>query len=350
MEQTAPQDGPKRFDKFKKAKPKGISLAQEDLVKTSFLEGTTFPLVVEPAVKDIHLVDWAEGAGDFIAQRLREHGALLFRGFDVTSVQDFERFAQTQCSELFGDYGDLPPEDGGQKVYRSTPYPEDKPILFHNESSHMHRWPTKQFFCCLLPSESGGETPIVDCRVLYQRLDPALRDRFSEKGLKYVRNFIEGFDVSWQEFFRTGDRSEVEAYCRRAGMRFEWTDDGLRTEQVCPAVVRHPVTGEMLFFNQIQLHHISCLDPEIRESVQSLFPEHRYPRNVYYGDGTPIEDAVVAETLDLCWRSSVAFPWRRGDLIMLDNMLVAHARNPYKGARKIIVAMGDMFDKSNLSS
>jgi hypothetical protein len=28
---------------------------------------------------------------------------------------------------------------------------------------------------------------------------------------------------------------------------------------------------------------------------------------------------------------------------MLDNMLVAHSRNPFVGPRKIVVAMGEMF-------
>jgi amino acid adenylation domain-containing protein len=350
MEQTLKQEeGLKRFDRFKKVRPKGLGTEGGELVKMSELvPGSPFPLLVEPNQPDVSLAGWAEGAVEQIEAKLHSHGALLFRGFDVASVADFEQFASALCPELFGDYGDLPPEAGSKKVYHSTPYPEDKAILFHNESSHMHRWPLKQFFACMLPSEEGGETPIVDCREIYRRLDPALRRRFEEKGLRYVRNFIDGFDVPWTDFFRTDDRAEVEAYCRRAGIEFRWIDDGLHTEQVCPAVARHPKTGELLFFNQIQLHHISCLDAETRASVQTLFSEDLLPRNVYYGDGTPIEDEVVGEILDLYWQTSVAFPWQKGDVIAVDNMITAHARNPFRGKRRIVVAMGEMFDKGNL--
>ena len=39
---------------------------------------------------------------------------------------------------------------------------------------------------------------------------------------------------------------------------------------------------------------------------------------------------------------AVAFPWERGDILMLDNMLVAHGRKPFTGPRKILVGMAEM--------
>src|SRR5262249_30710512 len=205
-------------------------------------------------------------------------------------------FASTLCPELFGEYGDLPREAMGGKVYGSTPYPSDQPILFHNESSHMHRWPRKIFFFCMQAAAQGGETPIVDCRKVYARLNPELARRFREKGLLYVRNYTEGLDVSWQSFYGTQDRARVEEICRAAGTEFEWVGaDGLRTRQRCPAVVRHPATGEESFFNQLQLHHVSCLEPAVRESLLSMMREEELPRNVFYGDGSRIEDSVMEE-------------------------------------------------------
>jgi hypothetical protein len=159
----------------------------------------------------------------------------------------------------------------------------------------------------------------------------------------YVRNFIRGLDVSWQEFFHTSERAVVEAYCRRAALDCTWLDnDGLRTRQVCPAVARHPKTGEMVFFNQIQLHHSSCLEPAVRASLVSLFGEDRLPRQVYYGDGSPIADAVVTAIRDVYQQHAIYFPWQAMDILMVDNMLVAHGRQPFVGPRKIVVAMGEM--------
>ncbi|MEO8074878.1 MAG: TauD/TfdA family dioxygenase, partial [Acidobacteriota bacterium] len=206
-----------------------------------------------------------------------------------------------------------------------------------------HRWPMRISFYCVKAAQQGGESPIVDGRRMYQALDPAMRDRFERLGLIYVRNFTDGLDVSWRHFFNTSDRGAVEAYCRASAVDFEWRgNNGLRTRQRCPAVVRHPRTGETVFFNQVQLHHPSCLNPAVRESLLSMVAEDDLPRNVYYGDGSTIEDAVMA-TLGALYRQLAAgFPWQERDLLMINNMLVAHSRNPFVGERKIVVALGEV--------
>src|SRR5205823_7562489 len=100
--------------------------------------------------------------------------------------------------------------------------------------------------------------------------------------------------------------------------------------------------GERIFFNQVQLHHVACLDQETRAAMRQLFADEDLPRNVYYGDGTPIPDDVVHRIGEVYEQLCVETPWQQGDLIALDNMLVAHARRPFTGERKIIVAMGKM--------
>ncbi len=323
---------------------KTVDVSDANLVKMDTLRpGQSLPLVIEPAVGSVDLAEWGAGNRDFLEGKLLAHGAILFRGFAINTPAAFEKAAQAICPQLFAEYGDLPREGVSDRVYQSTPYPPDKHILFHNESSHLPSWPRKQFFACMLPSKEGGETPILDCREVYRQLDPDIRDRFESKGLMYVRNFIQGIDVDWQEFFHTGDRANVEEMCRKEGMTCEWTPAGnLRIRQLGRAVVTHPKTGEKVFFNQVQLHHPSCLDPETQKSLRSLFGEEDLPRNVFYGDGTPIEDAVMQRLGELYWKLSVAFRWQEGDLILVENMLVSHARNPYVGPRKIVVAMGEM--------
>jgi alpha-ketoglutarate-dependent taurine dioxygenase len=300
------------------------------------------PAKIEPTGPDVDLTDWASANRDRIDALLDRDGGILFRGFNVGSVAEFERFCRAVCPNLYGDYGDLPTERHTEKIYGATPYPPDKVILFHNESSHTPSWPMRQFFHCVQIADKGGLTPLVDGRKVWQRLDPEVREKFRDLGLLYVRNFTEGFDVPWRDFFHTSDKAVVEEACRRGEMEFEWFGDDLRTKRRAPAVVTHPRTGETAFFNQIMLHHISCLDPGVRESVESLFEEGRWPRNVYYGDGTTIEDALVQEIQDLYWELAISQPWRAGDVVLVDNMLVSHARTTYEGARKVVVAMGEM--------
>ncbi|MBD3561559.1 TauD/TfdA family dioxygenase, partial [Planktothrix sp. FACHB-1355] len=341
-----------KFKKFKKVAPKAVSFLEEKLVKTEYLSaGETLPLVIKPNVDDLDAIDWVKNNREFLESKLLDRGAILFRDFQLDSVSDFEQFAGTICPELFGEYGDLPRAGVGGKVYGSTPYPSDKAILFHSESSHLHCWPMKIWFFCVQPAQKGGETPIVDCRKIYQMLDPKLRSHFEKKQLMYVRNYTEGLDVSWQEFFHTEDKKVVEEACKKAKIEFEWKDgNNLRTRKIAQAIAKHPKTDDAVFFNQILLHHISCLDPAVRESLLSLFGEDNLPRNVYYGDGSPIEDSVMAEIQAIYREATISFPWQQGDVLMLDNMLAAHSRNPYVGPRKIVVAMGEMFDSKDLVS
>jgi hypothetical protein len=79
-----------------------------------------------------------------------------------------------------------------------------------------------------------------------------------------------------------------------------------------------------------------------------IFDGKDLPRDLRYGDGSPIEDSIVEEISATYSRLSAAFPWRETDILLLDNMLVAHARNPYSGPRKIVVAMGDMMSREEL--
>ena len=329
---------------LKGATRRTVQISGGDAVTIGVLpESPSTPALITPDGPGVDLPGWLRSHQEEVEARLLRHGAVLLRGFHDGSVEKFEQAASAICDTLYPEYGDLPREGESERVYKSTPYPEDLSILFHNESSHLPEWPMRQFFSCIVAPRSGGQTPIVDCRTVLAKMRPELADQFAAKGLRYVRNFIEGVDVSWSRFFGTDDRAEVERKCAAEGTTFEWTPDGdLRTSRQAEAVRRHPVTGEAVFFNQLALHHPSALDQETRSSLLEICGEQGMPRNVFWGDGTVIDDAVVAEVRELMDREAVAFSWQEGDVLVIDNMLVAHSRSPFTGPRKIVVALGDM--------
>ena len=340
MENVAEKPKMKSLKDFKR---KAVDLSQPTVNTTQLRPDQKLPLIVTPAVENMDLAEWASNNRDFISEKVLEHGAVLFRGFNLPTPSDFERAAASICKELYSEYGDLPREGVAGKIYKSTPYPADKMILYHNESSHLSSWPTRINFFCALPAKEGGATPVADCREVAKVMDPEILRTFEEKGLKYVRNFSPGLDVSWQQFFHTDDRSVVEKQCEEAGMTCEWTaNDGLRVGQKCVAVTRHPKTGEKIFFNQVQLHHVYCLDQETRDSMLKIFKREDLPRHVYYGDGTEIPDSVMEHVGEVYEKCAVRFQWQKGDMISVDNMMVCHARDPHVGDRKICVAMGPL--------
>lgn len=330
---------------FKKIKPRSVSLARsEELVATTTLgPEAPWPPVITPKVPEFDLPEWAANRRRQLEEQLVRDGALLFRGFGIDRPEVFERFAGAFCDELFNENGEHPRENVEGQVYTPVFYPPDKQLLWHNENSFNHRWPSKILFCCLQPPSVGGETPIVDSRRIFARIAPEIRDRFVGRGVQYVRTYGHGLGLGWQQVFQTTSKAEVENRCREEGFEFEWRgEDILRTRCRRPGAVLHPTTGDPVWFNQALHWHMSCLDAETRTSMLSLFAEDDLPRNCYYGDGSPIADADVAAILDAYRQLEVAFPWQRGDVLVLDNLLTAHGRNPFSGRRKILVALGDM--------
>jgi alpha-ketoglutarate-dependent taurine dioxygenase len=328
---------------MRSARRKVVDTTTTDLVSTSRIGERDLPLVVQPAARGVDLPGWIGPHWDQVESWLVEHGALLLRGFDIATPRQFEAVAGAVCPQLFGEYGDLPKEDGVDRIYHSTPYPHDMAILFHNESSHLPSWPTRQFFYCVQPAPVGGDTPLLDCEQIMQHIDPAIVERMETKRLCYVRNFIPGVDVSWQDFFKTDDRARVESACAEADMTCEWLGDVLRVKNHTAAVRIHPQRGTKVFFNQVQLHHSSCLDAPTRAALLEICgDEIALPRNVLYGDETPIGDDEMAHLNEVFFEHCVHFPWQAGDVIALDNMRVSHARLPFDGPRKINVAMGAM--------
>jgi alpha-ketoglutarate-dependent taurine dioxygenase len=325
---------------------RAAKVSESDLVKIEQLEQTSLlPLLIQPAVGDVNLIEWASARKDLIETHLLRHGGILFRGFKMRTAAELEEFIKMLCNELIEyRYASTPRSQESGHIYTSTEYPADQTIPLHNEMSYSTSWPMRIFFFCITPAGQGGETPIADSRKVFERIPSRIRQPFMEKQVLYVRNYGEGFDLSWQNAFQTEDKSEVEQFCRKMGIECEWkSENRLRTRQLCQAVATHPKTGETVWFNQAHLFHVSGLEPAVRESLLKEFGHDDLPRNAYYGDGTPIDDAVLDEIREIYQREAITFSWQQGDVMMLDNILAAHGRHPFTGSRKILVGMAQPF-------
>jgi alpha-ketoglutarate-dependent taurine dioxygenase len=293
---------------------------------------------------------WASQHKDEVRELLREQGALLIRGLRFHGTKQFGQFLE----EVFGNdlaeytYRSTPRTRLGGNVYTATEYHPSEIIPQHNESAYANVWPMQIGFFCMLPPGPGlgGATPLADSREVLARLPAALVEKFETKQLQYVRNYGK-VDLPWSEVFQTDDRAEVEAFCTANDIAFEWTsDNGLRTRQLTPATEVHPVTGEKTWFNQAHLFHVSGLASDVARDMLSVYREEDLPRNVYFGDGSPIDaadlDCIRAVYDDVKFH----FDWQKDDIVLLDNMLYTHGRQPFSGPRKILVGMGQIHGRA----
>ncbi|MEU9357976.1 TauD/TfdA family dioxygenase [Streptomyces sp. NPDC048301] len=303
-----------------------------------------FLLRIEAAEPGLRLDHWIAADRDRLSAELDRHGALLFRGFAVDSPEAFGTAARAFSPELL-DYLEraAPRTEIADRVFTSTELSEDQWIAFHHEMSYSHNWPGVLYFYGDRPSRTGGATPLASERAVLPRIPGELRGRFERHGVSYIRNYSPDLDIPWQVVFQTTDRAEVEAYCRASHTEFTWVgEDGLRTRAVRQAVTRHPRTGETVWFNHAHLWHTSALPGEVSDYLLGEYGPEGVPRNAFYGDGSPIEDEAVELIGQLYREESVTVPWQRGDVLVVDNFLATHAREPFRGDRRILVAMSDL--------
>lgn len=299
------------------------------------------PLLLNVEASGIPATSWAQEHQHDVRGLLEANGALLIRGLDVPGSSQFGRILST----LFGSelveyvYRSTPRTELRGNVYTATEYPASEVIPQHNENSYSRHWPNRIGFLCMLPSETGGETPIGDSRVIYEMLPASIRDTFEEKGVMYVRNYSD-LDLPWSVVFQTDDKKLVEAYCEENELSFEWFDNGaLRTTQINPATAVHPVTGDKIWFNQAHLFHVSNLGSDMADTLIASLGEENLPRNAYYGDGSPIEPEALDTIRAAYEQTKIKFTWQKNDLLLLDNMLFTHGRESFTGARKVLTGM-----------
>lgn len=304
-------------------------------------EGQTLPLMVRPIGPDVALAGWITVNRQRVRAWLDRYGAVLFRGFGNSDAAGLAEILRATGAEPL-DYTERssPRREVGGRVFTSTEHPAHAEIPLHCENSYQTAWPALLLFLCRQPAATGGETPLADTRRIHQRLDPALVDRFARQGVMYRRCFDGKLGLSWQEVLGTNDRPEAERRCIQYGLRFSWRLDGaLRTEAVRPLVDLHPRTGEAIWFNHMLFFHPSSLDPEAQAALAGLASED-LPSDARFGDGSVVPEQAVAILREAYTAETVRFPWQAGDVLVLDNMLVAHGRAAFTGRREVLVTMG----------
>jgi alpha-ketoglutarate-dependent taurine dioxygenase len=340
------------------------------MVTTKTFEKTTLPFVIEARTEKADIsrdefLAWVGQNRQWIDEKLRKHGAVLFRGFrSLKGAEDFEAVMKAASHTLLDYAGGTTPRSAvSGKIVSSTDAPPHLTIGLHQEMSYLEPSPSfpdptpdKVAFFCEIEPGGGGQTPICDMRVVLQKLPQDLVERFESKGLILTRQLPEtkeaGYEVTWPTMFGTADRGEAEAFAAKRGWQLAWSDDGgVRVYQKpSPTTKRHRVTGEKIWFNQAHLLHKEYApwngdflgpSPEQKAEADRLRPamSKRFFYQSTHADGSEIrvdDLETIRQTID---ETMTMFDWKAGDLLICDNKLVSHGRQPYTPPRKILAAL-----------
>jgi alpha-ketoglutarate-dependent taurine dioxygenase len=297
---------------------------------------------------------------DSHAEIRQKYGAILFRGFDLKSPEDFRAAVALSFENSLKSYigGVSPRGQVMSGVYESTRFPAHLRIPQHNEMAYLPDPPRELAFFCEIEPQHGGETPLADSRVIYSLIPTEIRQSFEKAGISYHRylngrhmtrrhrnrHYVAKLHTSWMAAFSTQDPAVVERACAENGSTVTWDqEEGAKINNILPAFRKHPDTGEMLWFNQVAtflssprstgffrwlLYQAAFQDPFMR------------PFHATFGDGSPITLQQLNSVHHAIDTATIRFRWHRGDLLLVDNFLVTHGRMPYRGDRRILVAIG----------
>jgi alpha-ketoglutarate-dependent taurine dioxygenase len=328
-----------------------------DLDDFNVAEG--FPAVVtsrHAQLKKPEFLQQIEDGQIQIMQALLKYGALLLRGFPVDSAHDFSTLIQTLKFGQFVNYigGDSPRDKVENGVYTSTEAPPSIHIPLHQELSFIKKFPRHIYFFCETPPLQRGETIIADARQVFHAFSNDFRARFQEKGLTYVSRYYYQSKImellnryqrshkSWTEVFETNQKHEVEQKCLQNEFAWRWLKkDWIEIRQTRPALHVHPITQENVWFNQAHLYDFNPRLLGLKRYVgeRLFYGKNTRLHEILFGDGTIVPRKDLYHILDVLNQKTVAFPWQKGDVLILDNILAMHGRATFTGKRRILTAL-----------
>ena len=327
-----------------------------------FLSDRQAPCIISPKANSVEaplneIVSWLREQRTSLEIEFQSTGGILLRGFKaIEGAEAFEAIIAAFSSQVATDEGSTSPRTTVlNQVYTSTDTPAYVPIELHQERSFHWQFPDKIAFFCDVAPNKGGETPIADMRAVFKALPPELIERFQAKGVRLRRRLpnvnITGNKAvrTWQETFGTNSRSEVESLAAKLNWELNWSRFYLEVDNcVRPPSITHQVTGEQVWFNQVHVLHKSNLSYWANhykslklKCIAALAPviEQFYYYHHTYGDNSEIALTDLEQIRQTVASQKITFPWQKGDVLLLDNILMAHGRNRFEGARRILVGL-----------
>ncbi|KAJ4831085.1 hypothetical protein Tsubulata_006073 [Turnera subulata] len=297
-----------------------------------------FPAILNPSIPSPSLsllIDSIKTQkSSFIEPLLQKHGAILLRGFPISTASEFNDFVEAFGYEDFPYRGAAPRTRIVGNVYTANEGPPDQDIKFHHEMNRYPTFPSKLFFFCEVAPESGGETPIVLSHIVYEKMKerhPDFVQALEEHGLVYTRDLPEDDDPTsaqgrgWKSTFSAQDKSEAEERAAKMNLKLEWFEGGVRTiTEPVPAIRVDETRNRKVWFNNLT---------DVIATSKFL--------KITMGDGKPLPLDILLDLRKILNEECVAIPWQKGDILLVDNWAAQHSRRTWSfhTQRRVLAAL-----------
>ena len=328
----------------------------------SFENAEQLPLIIapNPTLSREHRLDALHYYRHKISLLLKEYGAVKLRGWDIKGAAQFESTVETifNCKSegYIGGDGSRDKIPEGKQVHTSTKAKPEYSIVPHNERSILPA-PAKMpdiiaFYGEKSPRFGTGQTIL--CRtegitedleeenLLFEGKEIKFKERFPsarhpialiDKTYKTWQQLYGIKNYSSQEEIQTVERAQAQPAPK--GYSFNWEGNWFKWHVrncTIPATRAHPFKPEkQLWMNQLHISKLtrglvssSWFEYIAAKAIYSIVP-WRYQALI---DGKPLSDAQITKILDILKKNTTRCDWRDHDILIVDNKLVAHGRDP----------------------
>lgn len=347
----------------------GTVLTQCDLLPSDkascfYANEQKLPIGISPANPAMPLTDtieWLEQHQKEIQELIKQHGAVLLRGYPVKAPQDFAAVVKAALGRDPITYrgGEGSRIKVAEGVYTSTEAPPGFHIPLHHELSCTTEAPANIcFFCEIAPAPGTGQTILGSTEKITKAIkkNPALWKLFENRMIKYTSRHpprgnifarINKTHKTWQNVFETEDKNQAARICRKKKFSYRWNGEWIEVIRRAPGTIEDPdKPGQPHWFNQAHLYHAN---PRLRggwfthilASVLYCRPSTRM-YDVEFDDGKSIPRSAMYQIYDILEQETVKFDWQQGDVLLIDNKSstgATHGKAPHSGARRILTAM-----------
>lgn len=339
-------------------------------------QDTVIPLALQPstqvgAVADldavISTIKSLQAQDGLLTKKLAVHGTLLFRGLPINSAADFSAFAHAfgySPHEIIGIVVDRPLL--APNVAPANEAPKEVLIYNHNESPQVPHAPEYIFFYSHRAPEVGGETPISSSLELFHRAQQHIPEFISELSQKGILSRVtykataqyEGGSTLTQAFGKeilpTDDaptrRAKIEQqilrYNRGKHTTWEWADadQTLTLTHHLPAIRTQPHTNLPTLFTGLAAYYRNFIAKNPDASSSAAYPKARNITTQLFGDGTPIPERYLKVLAEITDEIRVLHKWQKGDVLVYDNVIAQHGRQPWGGEQGDRVVLASLWD------
>ncbi|GKA32441.1 clavaminate synthase-like protein [Tanacetum coccineum] len=190
-------------------------------------------------------------------------------------------------------------------------------------------FPSKLFFFCEEAPGSGGQTPIVLSHIIYEKMKekhPEFVAQLEEQGMTYKKMMNDEDHESsytgrgWKSAYNADDKNILEEMVAELGTKLEWIGNAVKLiTGPLPAIrIFDQESQHKVWFNNLSTGKIGVMTNDIHD--QDAFVE--------LGNGDLVPEQAKKDCLEILEEECVVIPWKKGDVMLVNNLMVLHARQP----------------------